>query len=194
MVQVEDASCKVPSIVSGLQGTSCAIYFLRTWEDNKLLHILAGMSCMLHELMFVAMQKFTEKSMDFQNKIIERSGLGDETYLPNGGSLPHILLPQTPVLLLISCSIHRAFTAFLKERLCLCNAAVHAVPASISLKAAREEAEMVMFDSVREVLASCNLKPRQARLSSCSCSARISLPKMYICLLHMARERERQWM
>jgi hypothetical protein len=27
---------------------------------------------------------FTEKSMDFQRKIIERSGLGDETYLPDG--------------------------------------------------------------------------------------------------------------
>ncbi len=30
------------------------------------------------------MQKFTEKSMEFQRKIIERSGLGDETYLPEG--------------------------------------------------------------------------------------------------------------
>ncbi|CAL8469239.1 g8780 [Coccomyxa elongata] len=76
-------------------------------------------------------KKFTEKSMDFQNKIIERSGLGDETYLPK---------------------------------------AVHAVPASISLKAAREEAEMVMFDSVREVLASCNLKPRQVDILIVNCS------------------------
>lgn len=29
-------------------------------------------------------QAFTEKSMDFQVKIIERSGLGDDTYLPEG--------------------------------------------------------------------------------------------------------------
>ena len=29
-------------------------------------------------------QAFTDKSMDFQTKIIERSGLGDETYLPEG--------------------------------------------------------------------------------------------------------------
>ena len=42
------------------------------------------------------------------------------------------------------------------------HAAVHSVPASISMKAARVEAEMVMFESVREVLAACNLKPRQA--------------------------------
>lgn len=39
------------------------------------------------------MQKFTEKSMDFQVKIIERSGLGDETYLPEGRSLFCLLLP-----------------------------------------------------------------------------------------------------
>ena len=30
------------------------------------------------------MQAFTEKSMEFQTKIIERSGLGNETYLPDG--------------------------------------------------------------------------------------------------------------
>jgi len=28
---------------------------------------------------------FTEQSLDFQEKIMERSGLGDETYLPSGG-------------------------------------------------------------------------------------------------------------
>jgi hypothetical protein len=33
---------------------------------------------------------FTEKSLDFQRKIVERSGLGDETYLPDGGR------PQQP--------------------------------------------------------------------------------------------------
>ncbi len=32
----------------------------------------------------IHMQAFTEKSMEFQTKIIERSGLGDETYLPDG--------------------------------------------------------------------------------------------------------------
>lgn len=44
----------------------------------------------------------------------------------------------------------------------LATAAVHTVPHTISMKAAREEAEMVMFESVREVLAACKLKPRQA--------------------------------
>ena len=44
------------------------------------------------------MQAFTEKSMEFQTKIIERSGLGDETYLPDG--MPTALictpLPYSP--------------------------------------------------------------------------------------------------
>ena len=29
-------------------------------------------------------QVFNEQSLEFQDKIIERSGLGDETYLPDG--------------------------------------------------------------------------------------------------------------
>ena len=42
---------------------------------------------------FCHMQAFTEKSMEFQTKIIERSGLGDETYLPDGRPAA---LPCTP--------------------------------------------------------------------------------------------------
>jgi hypothetical protein len=38
----------------------------------------------------LSLQAFTEKSMDFQTKIIERSGLGDETYLPDGARIVHI--------------------------------------------------------------------------------------------------------
>lgn len=33
----------------------------------------------------MTLQAFTELSLDFQQKIIDRSGLGDETYLPDGG-------------------------------------------------------------------------------------------------------------
>lgn len=40
------------------------------------------------------MQAFTEKSMEFQTKIIERSGLGDETYLPDG--MPAAMLCISP--------------------------------------------------------------------------------------------------
>lgn len=34
---------------------------------------------------WMTLQAFTEQSLDFQQKIIDRSGLGDETYLPDGG-------------------------------------------------------------------------------------------------------------
>lgn len=30
------------------------------------------------------MQMFNEQSLEFQEKIMERSGLGDDTYLPHG--------------------------------------------------------------------------------------------------------------
>ncbi|CAL5229859.1 g13269 [Coccomyxa viridis] len=74
---------------------------------------------------------FTEKSMEFQTKIIERSGLGDETYLPD---------------------------------------AVHTVPPAISMKAARDEAEMVLFECVKEALARSGLKPRQVDILIVNCS------------------------
>ena len=31
---------------------------------------------------------FNEQSLEFQEKIMERSGLGDETYLPHGNDIP----------------------------------------------------------------------------------------------------------
>ena len=31
---------------------------------------------------------FNDQSLEFQEKIMERSGLGDETYLPNGDDTP----------------------------------------------------------------------------------------------------------
>lgn len=33
------------------------------------------------------LQAFTQQSLEFQEKIMERSGLGDETYLPAGKSV-----------------------------------------------------------------------------------------------------------
>ena len=47
-------------------------------------------------------------------------------------------------------------------------AAVHTVPPAISMKAARDEAEMVLFECVKEALARSGLKPRQ-----------VSLPALY---------------
>ena len=42
-------------------------------------------------------------------------------------------------------------------------AAVQQIPPQISMQAAREEAEMVLFDSVRNVLEEACLKPGQVR-------------------------------
>ena len=43
------------------------------------------------------MQAFTDKSMEFQTKIIERSGLGDETYLPDGKPAANLRDFSSPV-------------------------------------------------------------------------------------------------
>ena len=42
-------------------------------------------------------------------------------------------------------------------------AAVQAKPPQISMQAAREEAELVMFTSIKELLDSCGMSPRQVR-------------------------------
>lgn len=76
-------------------------------------------------------QMFNEQSLQFQEKIMERSGLGDETYLPE---------------------------------------AVQQIPPQISMAAAREEAEMVLFDSVRSVLEEAKLKPGQVDILVVNCS------------------------
>ncbi|KAK9813410.1 hypothetical protein WJX73_006792 [Symbiochloris irregularis] len=74
---------------------------------------------------------FTESSMEFQRKVLERGGLGNDTYLPQ---------------------------------------AVQQVPATPSMAAAREEAEMVMFDSVQKVLDKYQVAPRQVDILIVNCS------------------------
>jgi hypothetical protein len=39
---------------------------------------------MSHSHHFLILQKFTPESINFQSKILARSGLGDDTYLPPG--------------------------------------------------------------------------------------------------------------
>ena len=45
-------------------------------------HRRAG--CMHAEPLHAALQKFNEEALQFQEKIIERAGLGSETYVPMG--------------------------------------------------------------------------------------------------------------
>lgn len=85
--------------------------------------------------LFVELSKasgaFGEKAMNFQERIMEKSGLGDETYLPPG---------------------------------------VRVWPPNINMGTAREEAEMVIFGSVREALAKTKLRPSQIDILVVNCS------------------------
>eukprot|EP00884_Botryococcus_braunii_P009400 jgi/Botrbrau1/18461/Bobra.0072s0044.1 len=74
---------------------------------------------------------FNEKSIEFQEKMIFRGGLGDETYLPE---------------------------------------AVHATPPCPTMKLARAEAELVMFETVRNVLAECSFTPKDIDCVIVNCS------------------------
>lgn len=53
-------------------------------------------------------------------------------------------------------------------------AAVHADPPCPSIAKARAEAEMVMFESVRQVLATCGVSARQARQTESAWNSRAS--------------------
>lgn len=52
-------------------------------------------------------------------------------------------------------------TRWLSRGACGARAAVQAKPPQISMQAAREEAELVMFTSIKELLDSCGMSPRQ---------------------------------
>ncbi|KAM5548728.1 hypothetical protein ABKV19_000240 [Rosa sericea] len=64
---------------------------------------------------------FDESSLEFQHKILERSGLGEETYLPE---------------------------------------AMHSIPPRLSMAAAREEAEQVIFGALDNLFANTNVNPK----------------------------------
>ena len=74
---------------------------------------------------------FDESSLEFQRKILERSGLGEDTYLPE---------------------------------------AMHHVPPTISMAAAREEAEQVMFGALDKLFANTNVKAKDIGVLVVNCS------------------------
>ncbi|KAJ7526017.1 hypothetical protein O6H91_17G077900 [Diphasiastrum complanatum] len=74
---------------------------------------------------------FEEKSLEFQQKILERSGLGEQTYLPP---------------------------------------AMHYLPPRPSIKAARGEAEMVMFGVLDELFERTRVKPKDIGILVVNCS------------------------
>ncbi|KAG2321229.1 hypothetical protein Bca52824_014442 [Brassica carinata] len=74
---------------------------------------------------------FDESSLEFQRKILERSGLGEDTYLPE---------------------------------------AMHHVPPRISMAAAREEAEQVMFGALDKLFANTGVKAKDIGILVVNCS------------------------
>eukprot|EP01026_Neomeris_dumetosa_P025987 TRINITY_DN2128_c0_g1_i4.p1 TRINITY_DN2128_c0_g1~~TRINITY_DN2128_c0_g1_i4.p1 ORF type:complete len:561 (-),score=55.44 TRINITY_DN2128_c0_g1_i4:425-1951(-) len=75
--------------------------------------------------------KFDETALDFQEKILTRSGLGQHTYVPYG---------------------------------------LHTVPSVTTMETARQEAEMVLFNSVEEALRKTNLQPKDIGILIVNCS------------------------
>ena len=53
----------------------------------------APLPCVLSLLSPLLLQKFNKESLEFQQKLLERSGLGNETYLPAG---VHVLCRAQP--------------------------------------------------------------------------------------------------
>lgn len=78
-----------------------------------------------------ALNRYTPESLEFQKKILERSGMGDHTYV---------------------------------AKVCM------SLPCNPTIRAAREEAEDVMFGSVDELLAKTGVKPNQIRVLVVNCS------------------------
>ncbi|KAK8297723.1 hypothetical protein V6Z12_D05G207600 [Gossypium hirsutum] len=74
---------------------------------------------------------FDESSLEFQRKILERSGLGEETYVPK---------------------------------------AMHNIPPTPSMAAAREEAEEVMFGALDILFHNTNVKPKDIGILVVNCS------------------------
>ncbi|XP_019413280.1 PREDICTED: 3-ketoacyl-CoA synthase 4-like isoform X2 [Lupinus angustifolius] len=74
---------------------------------------------------------FDESSLEFQRKILERSGLGEETYVPD---------------------------------------AMHHLPPTPSMAAAREEAEQVMYGALDNLFANTNVKPKDIGILVVNCS------------------------
>lgn len=74
---------------------------------------------------------FDESSLEFQRKILERSGLGEETYVPE---------------------------------------AMHCIPPQPSMKAARAEAEQVMYGALDILFANTSIKPKDIGILVVNCS------------------------
>ncbi|KAG8364333.1 hypothetical protein BUALT_Bualt19G0118000 [Buddleja alternifolia] len=94
---------------------------------------------------------FDESSLEFQRKILERSGLGEETYLPE---------------------------------------AMHRVPPTPSIAAAREEAEQVMFGALDNLFSATGIKPNDVGILVVNCSLFNPTPSLSAMIVNKYKLRE----
>ncbi|KAK7312341.1 hypothetical protein VNO77_36127 [Canavalia gladiata] len=92
-------------------------------------HLKVDFSLFMHHSTLTG--NFTPSSLEFQRKILERSGLGEETYLPQ---------------------------------------ALHNIPPTISMAAARDEAKQVMFGVLDDLFANTNVRPEDVGILVVNCS------------------------
>ncbi|XP_071730001.1 LOW QUALITY PROTEIN: 3-ketoacyl-CoA synthase 9-like [Rutidosis leptorrhynchoides] len=93
---------------------------------------------------------FNDSALEFQRKILERSGLGEETYLP---------------------------------------AALHKIPPSPSMAAAREEAEQVMYGALDKLFESTNVNPKDIGILVVNCSLFNPTPSLSSMIVNMYKLR-----
>lgn len=151
-----------------------------------------------------APQAFTQESLDFQEKVLARSGLGEETYLPEcersgrggrgagacsdrgatgkvagprqGGASRGAAPPQLQRPKLAACPRSRLLRCLLRppsvpsDPLHPAPAAIMASPPNICMESARQEANMVLFSSVEEVLKATGTKPQAVDILIVNCS------------------------
>ena len=152
------------------QGLADVLALLQGWRRSS------GMT--LKRVKLLTLQGFTPESITFQEKMVAKGGLGDETYLPDG---THASLARLLHSVLTFCTQEYTFThcctftgnqhacinartiAVTEEHAACGRAAVHADPPCPTMANARAEAEMVMFGSVRQVLATCGVSALQVR-------------------------------
>ncbi|MED6179678.1 Protein Nef [Stylosanthes scabra] len=93
---------------------------------------------------------FDDSALQFQRKILERSGLGEETYIPE---------------------------------------AMHAIPPKLSMEAARQEAEQVMFGALDNLFANTAINPKQIGILIVNCSL-VPTPSLSAMILNKYKLRE----